>query len=84
MSKKIPLAEGGFATVDKKDYDLLRHFTWHRCGFCGHVFRTVPRRKDGAYTIYMAAEVMGNETLPVSGGCNPCPATPDLKPEKRT
>lgn len=71
MSKEIPLVEGGFATVDDEMYDLLRHFTWHKCGFCSHVYRTVPRYKDGDYTIYMAAEVLGNETLKVNDACNP-------------
>lgn len=83
MPKKIPLVEGGHATVDNNNYDRLRHFTWHQCGFCGHIYRTVPRRKGGAYIIYMAAEVLGNEKAGVRGACNPCPAVPDLK-EKAT
>ena len=79
---KIPIAEGGFATVDEKNYDLLRNFVWHQCGFCKHVYRTVPRRKDGSFTIYLAAEVLGNEKAPVLGACNPCPAVPDLKQQR--
>lgn len=76
-AKKIPLVEGGFTTVDADQYDLLRHFKWHQCGFCGHVFRSVRRSKEGDFTIYMAAEVMGDETLSVNGACNPCPAIRD-------
>lgn len=75
---QIPVVEGGYATVGTAHYDLLRHFRWHRCGFCGHIYRTVPRRRDGAYTIYMAAEVLGDPSLPVAGACNPCPPMPDL------
>lgn len=79
---KIPLVEGGFAMVDEASYDALRHFIWHRCGFCQHVYRTVPRHKDGSYIIYMAAEVAGDGKLPVSGACNDCPAVPDLKKKR--
>lgn len=82
MSKEIPLVEGGFTTVDDDHFDLLRHFTWHQCGFCGHVYRTV-WQKSGSFIIYMAAEVLGDETLSVNGACNPCPAVPDPKAQKR-
>lgn len=74
---KLPLVGGGFATIDEWNYDLLRHFRWHKCGFCGHIFRNVKRYKDGDYTIYLAAEVMGDETMEVHGACNPCPALRD-------
>lgn len=75
---QLPLITGGSVTVDEKNLDLLRHFKWRRCGFCGHVFRTVRRNlRDGDYTIYLAAEIMGDELASVLGGCNPCPALRD-------
>jgi len=77
---RLPLESGGFAEVDDKNFDLLRHFTWKKCGFCGHVFRTVRMKLtegEGDFTIYMASEVIGDETLPVEGACNPCPAVRD-------
>jgi hypothetical protein len=73
----LPLVEGGFATVDDANYDLLKHFRWHKCGFCQHIFRTVKRYREGDYTIYLAAEVMGSPLMEVRGACNPCPAIRD-------
>ena len=43
-------------------------------GFCGHIFRNVWRSKEGDFTIYMEAEISGNEKASVDGACNPCPA----------
>lgn len=73
---KIKLIEGGHTTVSDRDFKRINRYKWHRCGFCGHVFRTV--KTGGIYSIiYMGAEVMGNKFLYVNGGCNPCPAVPD-------
>lgn len=75
---QLPLVDGGFVMVDDKSFDLLRHFKWRKCGFCGHIFRTVRRNlKEGDFTIYLTSEVLGDETLGVSSGCNPCPAMRD-------
>lgn len=71
---QIELVGGGFTTVDDAAFDLLRHFRWQKCGFCGHIFRNVRRSKEGDFTIYMEAEISGNEKASVHGACNPCPA----------
>jgi hypothetical protein len=75
---KIPLVEGGFATVSDAGAKYFQQFKWHQCGFCTHIFRTV-KTKKGYATIYMASEVMGNPGLRVAGACNPCPAVPDIE-----
>lgn len=78
---KIPLVEGGFATVSDGSAAYFKKFKWHQCGFCRHIFRTV--KAKGAYSIvYMAAEVIGNPGMRVGGACNPCPAVPDIKEKK--
>lgn len=74
---EIQLVDGSVEQVSAEIYDLVRHFRWHRCGFCGHIYRTVRRSREGDYTIYLAAEVLGDEKLPVAGACNPCPAIRD-------
>lgn len=73
---KIPLVEGGHATVDDRQETYFRKFKWHQCGFCKHIFRTV-KSKGGYSTVYMAAEVVGKPKTCVHGACNPCPAVPD-------
>jgi hypothetical protein len=72
--KEIPVIGGGVVQVLDLHYDLLRHFKWQKCGFCGHVFRNVRRDKEGDFTIYIEAEILGKETATVQGACNPCPA----------
>ncbi|GEM_PF-4676670 len=61
---KIPLVEGGFATVSPDDYERMIRWRWHQCLICKHVFRVL----TGGRTVYMAAEVMGDMRLGVGGG----------------
>jgi hypothetical protein len=79
---KIPLVEGGFATVGDAGAKYFRQFKWHQCGFCKHIFRTV-KTKNGYSTVYMASEVVGNPRMQVSGACNPCPAVPDIDAKEK-
>lgn len=76
-AKRIALVTGGYALVDEYNFDRLNQYKWRRCGFCGHVFRTVKIGSWNWSIVYLASDVVGKPEMWHRGSCSPCPAFPD-------
>lgn len=59
MSKRIPLTQSQFATVDDKDYEWLSKYKWCAVWLPSNMSFYAMRKDNKRHTVYMAREILG-------------------------